>query len=218
MESKMNQSAVCPSNKQLPKFSAGQAARENWTKPLPEEKMTVGAFNAACGGVFKHACDVVLDPSDSRQTTITYELPRVSGAKDRWSADAEQIYLIVRDGAIMKIGGTRTGMKARFGSYLCGHCVPERLKRSGEAFPGKMSVTNAHLYHTIESDLLAGDVTWSFYIWKLPETTLEVEILGEKTTVVAQTYHAYESRCMWKFSEMTGHIPLLSVNSDPSYR
>ncbi len=203
--------------RQLPKFSAGEAARKKWAKHMPEEGMTVDAFNEACGGVFEHACDIVLDHSDRRQTTIKPELPRVPGAQERWTADAEQIYLIVQDDKIMKIGGTRTGMKSRFGSYLCGHCVPERLKRNGDAFPGKMSVTNAHLYHTIETDLLAGN-SWKIYTWKLPEMTIEVEILGEKTTVVAQTYHAYESRCMGKFNEMAGHIPHLCDNSDPSYR
>ena len=192
-----------------PKILAGKVARDKWTKSYPEEKMTVNVFNMQCGNVFKYACDIVLDLSDRRKTTITFELPQVPGAQERWNADTEQIYLIVRDGAIMKIGGTRTGMEARFESYLCGHCVPERLKRNGDAYPGKMSVTNAHLYHTIENDLLLGKATWSFYNWELPETTIKVNILGEETNVTTQTYHVYESKCIKKFIELTGHKPYL---------
>ena len=70
-----------------------------------------------------------------------------------WEEKREYVYCIVMknndtdDGLIVKIGGTRTGMKDRFGSYLCGHHVIERNKS------GKMSVTNAHLYHTIEHGL-----------------------------------------------------------------
>jgi hypothetical protein len=117
----------------------------------------------------------------------------------------------------MKIGGTRTGMKARWGSYLCGHCVSERMNKHGEPNPGKMSVTNAHLYHTIEHDLLQGN-KWEFYSWKLPDTTVSVEILGEMIQVVAQTYHAYESRCIELFKTITGHIPQLCDNADPNYK
>jgi hypothetical protein len=80
-----------------------------------------------------------------------------------------------------------------------------------------MSVTNAHLYHTIEHDLLLGN-KWEFYSWKLPDTTVPVEIFGEMIQVVAQTYHAYESRCIELFKTITGHIPQLCDNADPNYK
>ena len=109
-------------------------------------------------------------------------------------------------------------MKERWSSYLCGHCVPERISKKGTPFPGKMSVTNAHLYHTIEEGLIAGE-SWQFWIWKLPVTQVTVNILGEPTIVIAQTYHAYESKIIQKFKKMTGgFIPLLCVNADPEYR
>lgn len=195
------------------KFTNGVLARNKWKKILTNEECTLSAFNNACGNTFIHQADIILDDSDKRQTTLTVDI------KDKkvWKATHEHIYLFVRGDKIMKIGGTRTGMKARWGSYLCGHCVPERKKRSGENFPGKMSVTNAHLYHTIEEDLLAG-ATWSFWSWKLPTVTVSVDILGVPTTVIAQTYHAYESRCMELFRKITGHIPQLCDNADPSYR
>jgi len=195
------------------KFIIGEVARKNWKKTLIKEECTVTAFNQQCGNTFIHIADIVLDDNEKRQTTLKVDV------KDKkvWKAADEHIYLFVRGDKIMKIGGTRTGMKARWGSYLCGHCVPERKKRNGENFPGKMSVTNAHLYHTIEDDLLNGG-SWSFWSWKLPTITVSVNILGVQTNVIAQTYHAYESRCMELFRKITGHIPNLCDNADPSYR
>ena len=195
------------------KYIAGTAARAKWKKLLVDEKCTVKMFNNRCNNAFIHRGDIILDGDLKRQTTLKV----IVADKKAWSGVTEHIYLFARNDKIMKIGGTRTGMKARWGSYLCGHCVPERKKRNGEAFPGKMSVTNAHLYHTIEQDLLNG-AKWSFWSWELPIVTVSVEILGVPTTVVAQTYHAYESRAMEVFRKITGHIPQLCDNADPSYR
>lgn len=200
------------------KFTNGEAARAAWSKDLRVEVVSTEEYNLVCGNKFKHAGNIVLDTSSRRQTTI--EVGFISDSqKSQWNKVSENIYIITRDGKVMKIGGTRTGMAARWSSYKCGHCVPERTKKSGTPFPGKMSVTNAHLYHTIEKDLLSEEPgNWSFWSWELPETLVEVVILGEPTTVVAQTYHAYESKCIGKFAEAAGHMPQLCNNSDPSYR
>lgn len=197
-----------------PKFTSGSLARTKWTKDIVPEKMTVSEYClAADGAEFTKMADIVLDDSTTRRTTVK----TVPTNEALWKETAEHIYIIARNNVIMKLGGTRTGMKARWGSYLCGHCVAERLNKNGEPNPGKMSVTNAHLYHTIETDLLLGN-TWEFYSWKLPHTTVEVNILGQMTTVIAQTYHAYESRCIELFRSMTGHIPQLCDNADPTYK
>ena len=200
----------------MQKFINGEMARLVWAKSIIPESCSVEQLNAACGGVFNLAANIVLD-SSKVNTTITVSFPDNTLQK-RWKDAGEYIYLIVKDGVIMKIGGTRTSMSERWGSYKCGHCVKERYNKKGEPYPGKMSVTNAHLYHTIEKDLLEKNGAWEFYCWKLPVITLQVDILGMPTTVVAQTYHAYESRCIEKFRELTGHIPQLCDNADPSYR
>jgi hypothetical protein len=198
----------------LPKFEGGTVAREKWRKPLSAEPITVTEYcQSAAGSQFIKQADIVLDDGVTRVTTIK-TIP-VNGIM--WKEQAEHIYIIARNGEIMKIGGTRTGMKARWGSYLCGHFVPERNNKHGQPNPGKMSVTNAHLYHTIETDLLEGNV-WEFYSWKLPETIVQVEILGEQITVIAQTYHAYEARCIERFRSISGHIPQLCDNADPNYK
>ena len=68
--------------------------------------------------------------------------------------------------------------------------------KDGTSYPGKMSVTNAYLYHTIEKDILEKKCRWSFWSWELPVIKLPVTILGEQVEVIAQTFHAYESICI----------------------
>ena len=196
------------------KFVDGQAARLAWKKALVPETCTIETLNAACSGLFSHYANIVLDPNPKRGTTVMVSHTSI----DVWKQAGEYIYVIVKNGIVMKIGGTRTSMAERWGSYLCGHCVPQRNKKNGEPYPGKMSVTNAHLYHTIEHDLLENEGKWEFWCWKLPVTTVQVDIMGVPTEIIAQTFHAYESRCMEKFREITGHIPQLCDNADPSYR
>ena len=191
----------------LPKFSNGAAARQVWSKTVDiGGLLSIGEFNSAIGDEFAFAADIVLDQS-ARQTTIMC-VPR---DKVSWSEDAEHIYAIVKDGAIVKLGGTRCGMKPRFGSYLCGHHVIERGKS------GKMSVTNAYLYHSIERDLLETDAKWSFWTWKLPKVVHVAPILGVDTVIDVQTFHAYESVVIQKYKSITGAIPILCDNADPKY-
>lgn len=199
----------------LPKFTEGEKARKVWKKVLDLKNMlSVADFNKACENVFIKAADIVLDPSDTRQATLM----AIPIDKKDWEQEREKLYIFVKDGKVVKIGGTRTGMKKRFGSYLCGRCVPERnKKKSGQPFGGKMSVTNAHLYHTIEENLLQGESKWEIYTWELPVTLLEIKILGESQNVMAQTYHAYESTCIGKYKKMTGYLPILCDNCDPNY-
>jgi len=197
------------------KMLSGDIARKKWAKPLQQESVTIQLYNERCSHNFQLCGPIVLDESPQRQTTLTV----VPEDPKRWKSETEHIYAIVRNGEIMKLGGTRTGMKKRWDSYKCGHCVPERLqKRTGEPFPGKMSVTNAHLYHTIEQGLLRGE-HWEFWSWELPSHIFEVEMpTGVKIQIATQTYHAYESWSMTEFQDMAGHIPQLCNNSDPNYR
>lgn len=191
----------------------GMKARTKWRKELRKEKCTIQRFNHLANGVLKKSADIVLDDSDKCKTVIKV----IPTDKKQWRTEMEAIYAIVRNGELMKIGGTRTGMHKRWGSYKCGHCVPERKKANGEPYPGKMSVTNAHLYHTIEDDLLKGN-RWEFWSWWLPTVKVTVDIMGSPCEVIAQTYHAYESRCIEIFRKDTGAIPQLCDNADPNYR
>ena len=189
------------------------AARKKWRKELRVEDTTVEQFNTITNGVFVKSADIILDNSTKCKTVLKV----IPTDKKQWKAEREAIYLFTRNGRVMKIGGTRTGMNKRWGSYKCGHCVPERKMNNGEQYPGKMSVTNAHIYHTIEDDLLKGN-HWEFWTWWLPTVKVTVDIMGSQCVVVAQTYHAYESRCIEIFRKESGDIPQLCDNADPNYR
>ena len=212
---KLNKKANSPTLKvitraldvQNPKFTNGKNAREEWSRNIdPARLLSMAEYNKQCGNVFVKAAEILLDNSSERQTVI-----QVNPTDATWNEHKEKIYTIVKNGKVVKIGGTRNGMKHRFTSYLCGHHVTERGKS------GKMSVTNAHLYHSIEKDLLDMESKWEFYTWELPITTIQVTILGENTKIAAQTYHAYESRCIEKYKNMTGNIPIFCHNCDPDY-
>jgi hypothetical protein len=123
----------------------------------------------------------------------------------------EWLYLFTVNGHIVKIGGTRDGIKGRWGSYLCGHHIGERGKSRD------CSKTNGFIYNTFEFYLHQG-CTIEMHGYQLPRTEIVSEILGIPTVIVAQTYHAYESRFMESFKAIYGHYPFLSDNGDPEYR
>lgn len=191
------------------KQASGIEARKKWGKEVNIVNMpTTESFNEQCGNVFSYAATIEYDNSAKRQTVIR-ALPIDSKS---WKKEGEVIYLLEKDGYVVKIGGTRKGMADRFSSYNCGHHVPERGKS------GRMSVTNAHLYHSIEKDMIEKNGVWKIYIWNLPIVQISVNILGDETKINAQTYHAYESKCIEKFKNMCGTLPILCDNSDPKYR
>lgn len=187
----------------------GQLARDEWANEINDNTahLQIQEFIDRCGGNIQRCSRIVLD-SDSRRQTVIMPVPY---DEEAFRVRNEQIYFITRNGEILKIGGTRTSMRQRFGSYLCGHHVAER------GGSGRMSVTNAHVYHTIEQDLLETDSTWEIYTWLLPITTITQNIFGEEVQIIAQTYHAYESCCINLFRSITGSMPFLCNNSDPNY-
>ena len=195
---------------EIPKHKNGSEARRIWAKSIPNSGLlSITEFNNICGEVFEKSADIIIDSAVKRQTVIACQPYNC----DAWKNPCENVYVIVRNGYIMKIGGSRTSMKDRFTSYLCGHQVTERGKS------GKMSVTNAHIYHSIESDLLSSITRnkWEFYVWKLPVVSIEVDIFEEKTTIIAQTFHAYETKCIKKYQKHTGKLPPFCDNCDPEY-
>lgn len=198
------------------KFKDGEQARIKWNKNIDEKiaNYDIHKYNKKCNNHFIQIATISLDDSTDRKTTLKVDIQD----EKKWNSKKEHIYIIVRNDKIIKIGGTRTGMKNRWSSYLCGYFVPQRTKKNGTSYLGKMSVTNAYLYHTIEQDLLTTQSTWTIYIWKLPNKKYTENILGKNVEIISQTFHAYETRCIEKYKELTGHIPLLSSNCDPRYK
>lgn len=196
------------------KFKNGELAREKWRKEINDDLIySIDEYNKECGDKFKKIADIILDGSAKKQSTLDAKIYD----KKLWNTKKEFIYIITKNNNIIKIGGTRDGMKGRWSSYCCGYYVPERKSKSGKNYPGKMSVTNAYIYHTIENDLLYNDAKWEFYVWDLPIIECKINIFGIDEKVIVQSYHAYESCCIKKYKKLTGRIPILCSNSDPSY-
>jgi len=112
---------------------------------------------------------------------------------------------------IVKIGGTRTGLKGRIASYICGHHIEERGKS------GDCSKTNGFIYNTFEFYLNLG-CKIQMYGYELPKTEITIEIFGKETKITAQTYHAYESTFLEDYKKNYNEYPILSDNCDPDYK
>lgn len=191
------------------KFIKGEEARQAWSKAhlFDDEMLQMSYFNEMTNNAFSLKGNLVLDDTNRRQTTLMVDV--VCDPED-WKEKTERIYTLVRNGEIAKIGGTRNGMKDRWGSYLCGFHVAQRGKK------GTCSVTNAYLYHTIEEDLLAGN-TWEVWAWAIPPAIVSVSIFGEDVDVQAQVFHAYETKCIMLCREHVGAFPPLCFNRDRKY-
>jgi UV damage endonuclease UvdE len=191
---------------------------KNWIKLLPINK-TIKLEDYNRKEYFTHVADIKLDNdiftsgknigNKKRNTVIKFE-PQIPN-NELNEKTSEWLYLLVVNGYIVKIGGTRTGLKNRITSYLCGHHIKERGKS------GDCSKTNAFIYNTFEFYLNLGcDI--KMYGYKLPKTEFNVEIFTNKVKVIAQTYHAYESTFLEDYNKNYNHYPILSENCDPSYK
>ena len=100
---------------------------------------------------FTKVADIVLDKEvnitgsnvgNKKRNSLIQFIPSID-AND-YKKKTEWLYLFLINNRIVKIGGTRTGLKERTGSYLCGHHVEERGKS------GDCSKTNGFIYNTFE--------------------------------------------------------------------
>ena len=123
----------------------------------------------------------------------------------------EWIYIFLINDRIVKIGGTRIGLKGRVASYMCGHHIKEREKS------GDCSKTNGFIYNTFEFYLRLG-CNIKMMGYKLPKTELTIDIFENSVTIVAQTYHAYETTFLEDYKKIYENYPLLNDNCDPDYK
>jgi hypothetical protein len=124
---------------------------------------------------------------------------------------SEWIYIMVINGRLVKIGGTRDGIKGRFGSYLCGHHIPEHGKS------GKASETNKYIYNTLYFYLQLG-CEIKLYGYQLPVEEITRNVFTKEVRIRVQTYHSYESILIDNYKKRYGNIPYLCDNSDPDYK
>ena len=144
-----------------------------------------------------------------KRNTLIQFIPTIS--QEAFNKKTEWIYLLVINDMIVKIGGTRTGLKGRVSSYLCGHHIKERGKS------GDCSKTNGFIYNTFEFYLNLG-YNIQMYGYELPKTEITIKIFGKETNITAQTYHAYESTFLEDYKKNYKEYPILSDNCDPDYK
>lgn len=185
---------------------------KNWIKAINlSSELLVSDYTV--GHAFTKVADVVLDNDftakgkKARNTVIKFE----PNDKKQWQKEVEYVYLIVVNGKIVKIGGTRKGLKGRAASYLCGHHVQERQKS------GRCSVTNAYVYNTLHFYLKNG-FTIEIYAYEIEPVIVDVNIFGQVRKVSAQVYQAFEAYCLEEYKKQTGKYPVLSDNADPTYK
>jgi hypothetical protein len=190
---------------------------KKWIKPILLEKtVSLEAYNRK--DHFIPIADIVLDDKvfttgkkqgNKKRNTLIEFVPKIS-AED-FNKKTEWLYLLVINDRIVKIGGTRTGIKGRVASYLCGHHIEERGKS------GDCSKTNGFIYNTFEFYLRLG-CKIEMYGYELPKTEITIEIFGKETKITAQTYHAYESTFLEDYKKKYNEYPVLSDNCDPDYK
>jgi hypothetical protein len=190
---------------------------KKWIKLIPMDKtIPFEAYNRK--EYFKPIADIILDTElftsekkqgQKKRNTLIQFVPKISN--EEFSKKTEWLYLLVMNDRIVKIGGTRTGLKGRVASYLCGHHIEERGKS------GDCSKTNGFIYNTFEFYLQLG-CKIEMYGYELPKTEINIEIFGKETKITAQTYHAYESTFLEDYRKKYNEYPILSDNCDPEYK
>jgi hypothetical protein len=179
-----------------------------WIKIIDTEK-ELKLCDFTLSSNFKHVANVIRTPPEARRNTVITFNPIVP--KNEWNDGGQWIYIFTIDGFVVKIGGTRTGLKDRTGSYLCGH---HTIDRGGS---GKCSVTNAYIYNTFDHYVERGcDI--QMHGFKIPQSTIMIPVWGKDTEVVPQVYTAYETGALEAYKNAIGHYPALSDNSDPTQR
>jgi len=190
---------------------------KKWIKLIPIKKTILfEEYNRK--EYFIPIADIVLDnelfttekkQGQKKRNTLIQFIPKIPN--EEFNKKNEWLYLLIINGRIVKIGGTRTGLKGRICSYLCGHHIEERGKS------GDCSKTNGFIYNTFEFYLQLG-CKIEMYGYELPKTQIAIEIFGEETKITAQTYHAYESKFLEDYKKIYQEYPLLSDNCDPDYK
>lgn len=185
---------------------------KQWIKLIDFNK-TINWFTYNRKDHFQHVADIILDTETDqnnikKRNSLIQFIPKIDIQK--FNQKNEWIYIFIINNHIVKIGGTRTGLKGRINSYLCGHHVEARGKS------GSCSKTNAYIYNTFYFYLL-NNFNIQMYAFEIPVVKQNCSILDQNVEITLQTYHAYESIYLNDFKKNYGIFPILSDNCDPSY-
>ena len=117
---------------------------KKWIKNIPSNN-NIKFSNYNRKDYFKLISNIILDTEENekgikKRNTLIKFVPIIDN--NDYIKKTEWIYIFTIDDIIVKIGGTRTGIKGRISSYLCGHHIEERGKS------GDCSKTNGYIYNT----------------------------------------------------------------------
>ena len=202
----------------LPSVSFATPNYSRWLVPI-DFTVLVPWVDFAFKEHFVKVADIQLDEEVMKKSTNTKKVGEKARQtfirfvavilKKIWSEEAEWIYVFVVDGLIVKIGGTRTGLLKRCGSYLSGHGIPE--------LGGNSNSTNAKIYWTFFHQLLEGKKI-EMRACRLPEAVVTQTVFGSTKVIRTQCFHDWEAFCLEEFAKLYGSFPPLSDNCDPRYR
>jgi hypothetical protein len=186
---------------------------KKWIKLIPYSK-TYEFDSYKRNEKFIHVANIELDnelniKGTKKRNTLIRFVPQIE--LSLYNEESEWIYIFLVNDRIVKIGGTRTGLKGRASSYLCGHHIEERGKS------GDCSKTNGYIYNTFYFYLL-NNANIKMYAFQIPVVKQVYNILDRECEIKLQTYHAYESIYIEDFKQLYGEIPFLCDNSDPNYQ
>ena len=203
-------------NKNINKIYKNSVAKK-WIKPIQINK-TIKFKDYNRKNNFIQVANIVLDneiglkgikKGIKKRTTLINFIPNIPN--DEYNKKSEWLYIFTINDRIVKIGGTRIGIKGRVISYLSGHYIEERGKS------GDCSKTNGYIYNTFEFYLNLG-CKIQMYGYKLPNTEVCINIFNKKINITPQTFHAYESAFLEDFKKSYKKYPILSENCDPQYK
>lgn len=173
----------------------------SWVKPVPF-KTCIEFSNYIRSDYFKLVANCKIN--DNLELCFNPEIPL-----KLYREPKEWIYLFTVENYIVKIGGTRVGLRGRMSSYLSG-----RYASSSKT----VSTTNAFVYNTLNHYLKLGHSV-NLYAYELPKINLPpVNILNTTVKIKPQTYTAYESIFLEDFEKKYGIVPCLNYNWDPNYK
>ena len=186
---------------------------KKWIKLIPYSK-TYEYESYIRKEKFIHVANIELDEElnikgNKKRNTLIRFVPQIDVSL--YNEESEWIYIFLVNDRIVKIGGTRTGLKGRASSYLCGHHIEERGKS------GDCSKTNGYIYNTFYFYLL-NNANIKMYGFQIPVVKQVYNILDRNCEIKLQTYHAYESIYIEDFKQLYGETPFLCDNSDPNYQ
>jgi hypothetical protein len=198
----VNDSRLFFPKKLIADMSLPDEKRPTFTISLDDiEAKTMKFESFSHGHKFKEVANVRLDKIPKRQTLIRFE----PVDKTAWCDQGNWVYIFTVNDHIVKIGGTKNGLKQRAASYLCGH----HTRKSNAC-----SITNGLIYNTFLKYLTIG-ASIKMYAMRCPPVYATIDVFGEEHAIETQVFDIYEAVLIKQYATEFGQAPPMSSRADP---